>query len=132
MIKIVNAALRNEPETPPHDKCGGPSLIETAGYVSKENQLRMIMSSGAALEDYRRKMFPAYEDPNNPDPEPVFDPTAQKGFDFFDAAEMTVVVRNNMELSIERAKRDAARLAQEAAEDSAGKEPPLEAPAAEK
>jgi hypothetical protein len=63
------------------ERGGGDILVETAGFIDKETQLAILLQSGEALDRYYKKMFPG----QNSDDEPTFDPTAQKGYDYFDA-----------------------------------------------
>lgn len=76
-------------------KTGGDYLVETSGYVPKEIQLQMLLQSGEALDRYYKRLFPGYV-PADDDTVPDFDPTAQKGYDFFDWHEDVVFVRNQL------------------------------------
>lgn len=71
---------------------GGSYIVETSGYVPKEDQLQMLLNSGAALDKYMRTLYPPI---NELDDEEVIDRTAQKDYDFEDYHNDIAVVRNN-------------------------------------
>lgn len=71
---------------------GGDDIVERAGYVDKQAQLSALMQSGEALRAYQERLYPAKEYPPNPE----YDPTIQKGYDFFDAHEDVVFVRHTL------------------------------------
>lgn len=73
-------------------------IIETAGYIPKETQLQMLMQSGKALDAYYDSISPEYV-PADELQEPDFDPTAQKGYDFFDFADDFIRVSNQLKAS---------------------------------
>jgi len=81
------------------DRCGGNYLTETAGYVPKEVRLQMLIQSGERLEQYRKRVFPAYETVETPIDSIDFDPTSQKGYDFFDWHEDTQFVKSQLRYS---------------------------------
>jgi hypothetical protein len=91
MIKVVNRFLGEGRQD--IEPGGGDCLVETSGYIPKETQLQMLMQSGEALDRYRKKMFPGY---TSEDEEPDFDPTAQKGYDFFDFHEDVVYLKKTI------------------------------------
>lgn len=62
---------------------GGQRVLETAGYIDKREQLRLLSKSGAALEEYRRSLYPDMEDGKHP-VEEEYDPTTRKDYDYFD------------------------------------------------
>lgn len=99
-----------------HCPAGGDILVETAGYIPKEVQLQALVQSGEALQAYRKNLYPEYEsDPVDPE----FDPTAQKGYDVFDALNDIATVRRKFS--------DAQRLALAAAHETAEVEPVINA-----
>lgn len=71
---------------------GGPYIVETSGYVPKEDQLQMLLNSGAALDKYMRTLYPPISEL---DDEEVIDRTAQKDYDFEDYYNDIAIVRNN-------------------------------------
>lgn len=83
MRKIRMPFLRPTNEDIDFDEVGGKLMVETAGYIPKEQQIAMLVASGEALENYRKKLFPELEHPNEKS-EVHYNPTAQKGYDFFD------------------------------------------------
>lgn len=79
------------------DILGGDILVETAGYVPKEEQLRILTQSGEALDAYRRRVYPTYVPIDNTDDvDPAIDPTVAKGYDIFDAYDSIRVVKSKM------------------------------------
>jgi len=104
----------------------GDIMVETAGYIPKEDQLTMLLSSGRALDEYYKALYPDYVPQSE---EPSFDPTVQKGFDFFDAHENMTFVLKSMRMSEEQLNPDADRTAPLETKDGI-KEPPADVPAA--
>lgn len=105
MVKILNP-IHDRPAFRP-DRTGGKRMIEIAGYIPKDIQLRLLVQSGEALEKYYKKLFPELHSTE----EPVFDPTIQVGFDRLDAWDNIRFVQNNLRLSEMEAKQRAETLA---------------------
>lgn len=96
MLNIINRSIGElSPKGQDIEIAGGDYLVETAGYIPKEIQLQMLLQSGEALDRYYKRLFPGYV-PVEDDTEPVFDPTVQKGYDYFDWHEDVVFVRNQL------------------------------------
>lgn len=83
-----NRALADNPII--HHPSGGDILVETAGYIPKEVQLQALLQSGEALQAYRKQIYPEYESQPT---DPEYDPTAQVGYDVFDALNDIATVR---------------------------------------
>lgn len=82
-----------DPESLRFGDSSGEILVETAGYIPKEVQIGLLVSSGEALQDYRRRMYPEYESqPTDPD----WDPTTQVGYDHFDAMNDLITVTRRL------------------------------------
>jgi len=118
---ITNRCVGDPPVSPPVDKCGGKYMVDTAGYVPKEEQLRLLTQSGAALESYRRKMYPErvpkdYMD----DRDPPLNPTIRKSYDFFDCHRDVRFVKNALTLQ----EKEAAIMAEREKAKAAQPEPP--------
>lgn len=85
VVKTRRVVNRYRYDEPPHHHLsvgGGDYLVETSGYISKEQQLANLMHSGEALDAYRRNRYPGLVPSDHPEPE--FDPTFRMDYDFFD------------------------------------------------
>lgn len=116
---MKNLSISNNALT--HCPSGGDILVETAGYIPKEVQLQALVSSGEALQAYRKNLYPEYE---SIPVDPEFDPTAQVGYDVFDALNDIATVRRKFS--------DAERLARAVAHESATVMPVVNASPMEK
>lgn len=74
---------------------GGDYICEVAGYLDKQQQLRNLMRSGRALMEYRNRLY-RNEDREPGVSKPIYDPTAQIGYDYFDAHHDYYVSKSNM------------------------------------
>lgn len=91
--QIVNVWNDEIDDYPVGDPGGGQRIIETAGYITKQEQLRILARSGAALEEYRKSLYPDMDDGKYP-VEEEYDPTTRKDYDYFDwHADRTYVVK---------------------------------------
>lgn len=88
-VPAVTADISIEPS-------GGDYIVETTGYVPKEDQLAALQSAGESLDSYYRSKYPGWK-PYSTDPDnPEYDPTGQIGYDAFDAHEDLALVLNRL------------------------------------
>lgn len=89
----VNRWIGETDDYPIGNPGGGQRVLETAGYIDKREQLRLLAKSGAALEEYRKSLYPDKEDGMHP-VEAEYDPTTRKDYDYFDYhADRTYVIK---------------------------------------
>lgn len=74
---------------------GGDILVDPAGYLPKSQELAALAQSGESLDEYRRLLYPNML-PVSQEDAPVFDPTAQMGYDFFDYHDDVVFVATRL------------------------------------
>lgn len=76
------------------EKCGGEKLVESAGYVSAEEQILSMLNAGMRLDEARREAYDTDSDIDGDidfDSVP-FDPTRMPAFDPADASAIARVV----------------------------------------
>lgn len=75
----------------------GDYLVETAGYLSKQDQMARITASGRALDAYYKSIAPGYVHPDSQDDiDPDYDPTSDPGYEYFDYHNDMVYVKNTL------------------------------------
>lgn len=67
------------------ESCGGPSLVETAGYITAEQRINNLISAGRRLVEARKYQ---YDFPDGKIPDGYSDPTRSKDFDMSDATQI--------------------------------------------
>lgn len=75
-------------------RCGGISIIDTSGYIPKEQQIALLSAAGRSLDAYYDEMYPDWVEPGTEIP---LDPTIQIGYDIFDALDHAEMVRSSLE-----------------------------------
>lgn len=78
----------------------GDLMVDAAGYVDKQTQITQLLNAGNDLIAYKEEMYPDSNNPVDGDGNPLFDPTVQYGYDFFQAHADTVFVNQNLEESM--------------------------------
>lgn len=71
---------------PEIEKGGGKRMVETAGYIPAEIQIRNMMAAGQRLGEYRAEMYDYGDDVKEEDA--IGDPTRSPNFDLSDAAQL--------------------------------------------
>lgn len=129
-IKIRNPWIDEYPDGELSDveAGGGDYLVETAGYVPKEVQLRNLTQSGEALNRYYEGLYPNYYDPAQAPDDPAYDPTAAKDFDVFAAHDLAIFVQGQTT----KAKAEAEEYAKIKSAEGVAPSPGLVDPAPEK
>lgn len=109
-MKVINRFVSDY--VPDFEIGGGALMVDDAGYIPKEEQLRNLVRSGNALEEYTRKAYPSifHSSPDEAD-DPAYDPTLDKGYDYFDNYDNVTIVRAQIKES-ERLKTRAAEIAE--------------------
>lgn len=91
--EIINPWMDEVDDYPIGCAGGGQRIIETAGYIPKREQLRLLAKSGRQLEEYRKSLYPDMDDGKYP-VEEEYDPTTRKDYDYFDFhADRTYVIK---------------------------------------
>lgn len=125
MITINRHAGQRFDGEAPHPG-GGDRVVDVAGYIPKHVQMQMLLDSGKALDDYRRRLFPDFSETGEEMPE---DPTAEIGYDIFDALDDRRRSVESYNFKLEQAKLVEAERLRREKYFSEKKEPPVENPA---
>jgi hypothetical protein len=101
----------------------GEVLVETAGYLSVEQQIENLILAGRRLEDWRADHFDYYDSlPKGFDDTAIRDPTREPNFDMADAHQMACKSMAKVaEYNARREAKLAAREAEKAAKENADK-----------
>lgn len=76
--------LSNEP-------VGGEKVVERAGYMSAEKQIKSMLQAGVRLQTYRNEMFDTVDPKVDPGSLSV-DPMRSKAFDLADASQTALAI----------------------------------------
>nr|WAE43495.1 MAG: hypothetical protein [Microviridae sp.] len=65
-----------------------PSMVETAGYISSQQQIENLINAGQRLDDYRKMQYDS--DQEGYDEDTSFDVTRSANFDMADASQLSL------------------------------------------
>lgn len=82
---MINIQTREKRIRGPREVNNGPVLVETAGYISKNRRIQIMMQAGKRLVEIRKEMFDYY-DKEVPEDPPI-DPTRAGNYDLADASQ---------------------------------------------
>lgn len=99
-----------------------PVLVERDGYIDTKTRILQLVYSGQVLDAHRKLQYRHhYYDPTQEEGDNEYDPTAAKGFDYFDAHEL-------YRTTTERLKKQAAEAQAKLAEVSKPVDKPADKP----
>lgn len=82
----------------PGETMSSDTLVETAGFVSKERKIKMMIAAGVRLENLRKAGVYDFAPGLEPDLNVQCDPTRNKGFDIAEASAILTTLRAKVAL----------------------------------
>jgi len=107
----------------------GEVMVEKAGYIPADEQIRNMIEAGMRLGEYRREEYDyAEEEVSADEPLPPVDPTRSQEFDMADASQISLGLRERLKEArdADKAKKKAAEPAAEQGEKAEVVPPPKE------